>query len=392
MANSETKYLLLETQTDFDAFVDANQAITWLAYDTEFIMEKRYYPELCLIQVATEVGTYLIDSIKIEKLDGLMRMMENPDVLKITHAGENDYRIFYKLFGVLPKNVFDTQIADGFMNAQFPMSFKDLVWKYLKVSLQKGFKVSDWSKRPLTEKQLDYALDDVIYLYDLYKNLKIKLDERGRFDWVMQECQLLGEAEYYESDPYKDLAKSRTFSSLRKKEKLFLIRLMDWRIALAKRKNISKKMVLDTKIMYEIAKSMGVSKKALQSHRIIPNWVTTKHWDEFLELYNKEETEHENAVIKKHGSPVKSNMQRSLTMDLLIAMLKYKAMEYEVSSNLIVNRADLNDMKLKSDFFPEYFEKGWRKELLGKELISWLKSRNPLSVEIVDNEWIIKEK
>ncbi len=392
MSSSNTDYLFLETQIAFDEFVTTNQSITWLAYDTEFIMEKRFYPDLCLIQVATEVGTYLIDSIKIKDLGGLMSMMENPDILKITHAGENDYRIFYKLFGVLPKNIFDTQVADGFMNPQYPMSFKDLVWKYLKVSLQKGFKVSDWRKRPLTEKQLDYALDDVIYLYELYQKLKAKLDERGRFDWVMQECQLLGEADYYEKDPYKDLAKSRTFSSLRKKEKLFLIRLMDWRIALAKRKNISKKMVLDTKIMYEIAKSMGVSKKALQSHRIIPNWVTTKHWDEFLELYNMPETDEANLVIKKYGSPVRSNMQRSLTMDLLIAMLKYKAMEYEVSSNLIVNRADLNEMKLKSNFFPEYFEKGWRKELLGKELVSWLKSRSPLSVEIIDNQWIIKEK
>lgn len=389
---SKIEYSLLETKEAFNQFLAKNQSITWLAFDTEFITEKRFQPQLCLIQVATDVGTYLIDSLKIKNLKGLMEMMENPNILKITHAGENDYRIFYKLYGTLPKNVFDTQIADGFLNYQYPLSFKDLVKKYLKKELQKGFKVSDWSKRPIDERQLNYALEDVIYLYDLYDKLKIALAKRGRFGWVMHESQQLCKTTAYESDPYKDLAKSRTFASLRKKTKVFLIRLMDWRSSEAARKNMSKKMILDTKLMYEIAKSVGVGKKAVESHRIIPNWVTSRYWDTFSKLHNDPITEREEAIIKKYGTPVRSNLQRSLTMDLLLSLLKYKAMEYEVSSALIVNRADLNRMKLESDFFPDYFEEGWRRELLGDDLLSWLKNRSPLNVEMLENKWVLSEK
>jgi ribonuclease D len=130
----------------------------------------------------------------------------------------------------------------------------------------------------------------------------------------------------------------------------------------------------------------------LESHRIIPNWVTTKHWETFSDLYDAPETPEEVAIIKKYASPIRSNMQRALTMDLLLGLLKYKAMEYEVSSNLIVNRADLNQMKLEPNYFPDYFEEGWRRELLGDDLLSWLKNRSPLSVEMVKNQWVISEK
>ncbi len=389
---SNITYSLLEDSTAFKEFLATNQSISWLAYDTEFITEKRFEPQLCLIQVATANGVYLIDSLKIQDLEGLMVMMKNPDILKITHAGENDYRIFYQLFKILPINVFDTQIADGFLNYQYPMSFKDLVKKYLDIDLQKGFKVSNWSNRPIDQKQIDYALEDVIYLYELYEKLKAELSERGRFDWVIDECQELCKEDAYKSKPYKDLANSRTFGTLRKQSQVFLIRLIDWRKDEAKQKNLSKKMVLDTKIMYEIAKNIGVGKKALESHRIIPAWVTTRYWETFLELYNRPATSEEQAIIKEYGSPVQSNLQRSLTMDLLLSLLKYKAMEYEVSSNLIVNRADLNQMKLESNYFPPYFEKGWRRELLGDDLIRWLKNRSPLSVEMVENQWFISEK
>ena len=167
---------------------------------------------------------------------------------------------------------------------------------------------------------------------------------------------------------------------------------MDWRREEAAQKNISKKMVMDTKIMYEIAKNIGVGKKALESHRIIPDWVTRKYWETFSNLYKHPATDAENLVIKQYASPIRSNLQRSLTMDLLISLLKYKAMEYEVSSNLIVNRADLNQMKLEPNFFPSYFENGLRRELLGDDLISWLKNRSPLNVEMIENQWVIMEK
>jgi ribonuclease D len=315
-----------------------------------------------------------------------------PNILKITHAGENDYKIFLKLYGTLPQNVFDTQIADGFLTHHYPLSFKELAKKHLNINLDKGFKVSDWKKRPFDHKQIEYAIEDVAYLYDLYQILKTKLEEKKRFQWVLDECNALTLLDSYQSDPYKDLDRSRTFIGLNKKEQIFLLRMMDWRSAVAKEKNQSKNMIIETKVMYEVAKGIGLSRKALESHRIIPNWVTTKYWDTFLDFYQREATPEELKIVKQYSSPARNSTQRMMTMDLLISLLKYKAMEYDVSYNLIVSRSDLEEMKIDAAFFPAYFESGWRKELLGEEFVKWLKLRAALKIELAENQWIISMK
>ena len=127
MQQKEIPYQLIETEEDIQLFLKENQDIKWIGFDTEFIGEKRFHTLLCLVQLATENGNYLIDTLKLTSLPEILRIFEDPSILKLTHAGENDYRIFYQQFNIIPQNVFDTQIAAGFIGYKYPTSFQKLL-------------------------------------------------------------------------------------------------------------------------------------------------------------------------------------------------------------------------------------------------------------------------
>ena len=158
------EYLLIEDAAGLEAFVKENEGIDWMGFDTEFIGEKRFYTLLCLIQIATDNGNYLIDAIKIKDLSPFFAMITNPDIMKISHAGENDYRILNQQWGIIPKNTFDTQVAAAFVGYRYPLSFGKLLDKEIGVRISKGYMVTDWQARPLKAKQVKYALNDVIFL------------------------------------------------------------------------------------------------------------------------------------------------------------------------------------------------------------------------------------
>ena len=204
MSIDTKKTIVIEKKGDLEKFYQENKNVDWIGFDTEFVGEKRYHTLLCLIQIATENGFYIIDPLKLKDLTPLLKMIEDPTILKITHAGENDYRLFYSYFGILPKNVFDTQLAAGFVGYKYPISFSKLVEKELRVYLKKGYTVSDWESRPINQKQLTYALNDVIYLEQLWENLSRKLENLKRTNWVAEEFEKLELADTYYFDPNRE--------------------------------------------------------------------------------------------------------------------------------------------------------------------------------------------
>ena len=178
---------LIETQEGLESFAEEVKDVKWLAFDTEFIGEKRYYTLLCLIQVKCETGTYLLDSLKIPDLGPFLKLVEDDSIIKITHAGDNDYRLLNILYGTVPSNLFDTQVAAGFIGYRYPMSFGKLVEAETGRRLGKAYAVTDWQQRPMKESQLKYALEDVLYLKELYDNMMAKLTEEGRAQWALEE-------------------------------------------------------------------------------------------------------------------------------------------------------------------------------------------------------------
>lgn len=383
MAQDLPDYKLIETTSDLELFYHENKDVAWLAFDTEFVGEKRYETLLCLIQVSTKHGYYLIDPLKVSDLSLFLALVEDAAITKITHAGDNDYRLLNTLYGTIPKNIFDTQLAAGFVGYKYPISFRKLVENELNIRLSKGYAVADWESRPFQQKQLKYALNDVVPLYDLWKNLSRKLTRNGRTVWAEDEVNKLIVPAYYQRDPYHEALKSNMIKALSPREQVFLMRLYEWRRALAEQKNYSKEMILPGKMIGQIVRSIRSGKHALQQNRRIPARLAERHGDTFVKLYKEETSDEERAVLKRiPNSRVQEDPYRELIIDMLNLLIRFKCLDNNISPSLVMPRTLAKEVQLDPKLEDTELLKGWRRDFLGKELISWLENRDRLVIDM----------
>ncbi len=388
---AEPQYTYVDSPESMLEFYETNQSIEWMSFDTEFIGEKRFKTLLCLTQVATIHGIYLIDNIQLDNVDLFLKMISNPDILKITHAGENDYRVLYNHYQTLPKNIFDIQLAAGFVGHGYPISFRRLVELELNKRLNKGATVSDWESRPINKRQIRYAIDDVIYLKDIYDKLNANLVENNRKSWADTEFQKLEHEEYYHVDKYRKLSGSKLFKELDMKEKVFYIRLLGWRDKVAEEKNYSREMILSDKYLPHIVKNIASGKNALLNNRRLNKNIVERRYETFKNLYDKPANEEEKEIVASIKlAPLKLDPELENLFDLLYIMVKMKCQQNNISPELVLHRSILKKMKFDFNYFDERLENTWRKDLLGSDLVDWLKRRDRLKISLQDGVCEIK--
>ena len=191
--------------TDFSSlteFCDRLSNSAYVTVDTEFIREKTYWPQLCLIQLANETEASVIDVMANDlDLTPVLELMANENVLKVFHAARQDLEIFFKLAKCLPAPIFDTQIAAMVCGFGESVGYETLVNSIIGEPIEKSSRFTDWAARPLTEKQIAYALGDVTHLRKIYKTLKFKLSESGRDEWLSEEIRKLTNEKIYIASP-----------------------------------------------------------------------------------------------------------------------------------------------------------------------------------------------
>ena len=379
--NGVTEHIYIDTPQGLAAFSEDNKNIKWLGFDTEFVGERTYYPILCLIQVATERGNYLIDPIVLENIDLFLDMVVNPEIVKITHAGENDYRLLFQEFGVLPQNVFDTQIAAGFIGYNYPISFANLLQGELKLFLDKGPAVSDWESRPVSNKQLQYALNDVIFLEELWKGITKKLVSINRESWVTEEFNKLQSESSYLAVPNKEFLANSLLPKIKTPEKLFLMRLYKWRIELAESKNKPKERILQKKLISHIVKGIKGGKKSLHNNRLIPPHIIDKDGHTFVRLYEQAQSQEETEVLNSISKHVPIKPRIDAVMDILYLGMKIICSQNKIAPELVIDRPRFKRMKWDLPYFDESLAQGWRKELLGENVLNSIRNRNKLKVD-----------
>ena len=389
--NIEAKgYVIVESKEGLQKFKDENEGIDWIGFDTEFIGEKRFNTLLCLIQLATVNGYYLIDTLKLDSIEPILQIIQDPSIKKITHAGENDYRLLYKAYGILPQNIFDAQIASAFLGYKYPISFRKLVEKEIGVRLSKGYTVSDWQARPINSKQVKYALNDVIYLKKLYDKLTSRLQKFERVNWAEEEFAKLSTSEYYYIDPNREALNNSLMLGLNLKEQIFLLRLYKWRREEAERKDYSKEMILPAKFIGPIVRNINSGKGALNNHRRIPKHILDHHWDMFNKIYESKPTDEEIAILKKTPQRPTENPKHETLMEILYLLIKYQCHNQHMAPEILLLRSEFKKMKSDLDYFDESLNSGWRNEFLGTEMIKWLKQRGQLEIEMANGEFNIK--
>jgi ribonuclease D len=384
-------YTLIETNEALQDFYEANKNVEWLALDTEFIGERRFETLLCLIQVATPNGYYLIDPIKVSELTPFLILVEDENILKLTHAGENDYRLLNLYWGTIPKNLFDTQIASGFVGHGYPTSYGKLVEKEIGVAIDKGYAATDWEARPLKKKQLEYALSDVVYLYGLFQKLKNSLLKNNRLTWVESEMEKWESPNYYERDPHREALMNTLMQSIKPHKQVFLLRLYEWRRTEAQRQNYSKEMVLPAKYIALILRGIDSGKQALLDSRIIPNRLIETHWGIFQSLSQAKMTDEEAEILKRLPPLSKEDPKKDISMELLHVLVKFKCMESGIAPSLVLNKSDLTYATPGKDLF-KLSTLDWRREFLGDAMLKWLNDRGELAVIMDSNKVFVTMK
>jgi len=387
MKKEEMTHIYIADQKGLKKFQSDNIGIKWMGFDTEFVGENRYNTLLCLIQIQTVHGSYLLDTLVLKSIKPLLNMLADPEILVISHAGVNDYHILYNLYKVLPKNVFDTQIAAGFVGYRYPVSFQRLLKKELNISISKSYTVTDWEKRPLGSKQILYAINDIINLKALHQSLSAQLKEKKLTKWANTEMRRLESEEYYVREKYHEARQNKLMKNLSTRERIFLMRLYIWRDELAETKNRTKEQVLPKRLMATIVKNIKSGKEALKDNRTISNRSIERHWVDFKKLYDKAATKEEKDVAQNIQFKDEVNDEMALTNEMLFILVKQKCSESGISQSLVLQKSSLSKAQFGDTTLD--FMSGWRKQFLGDDFINLLLKPGSMKMELTGRTCIV---
>ncbi len=388
---------IIRTTKDFLKLCEEIDSNGRFALDLEFIPERTYEPEICLVQVATDQEAYIIDPYDVTDLNPLWQRVADPNILKVLHAGDQDLDLMHNGSGLLPANVFDTQIAAGFIGFGYPIGYGKLLSQLLNISISKSESFTDWTNRPLTESQIDYAIDDVRHLLNLHDKLMDILAEKQRAEWAIAECQRYCDISYFEKDRGRDFMRVKGASSLSRRGLAVLKELSDWRHSEAQRNNRPLKSILADNVLFEFARHPPKNQAEIQRIRGIRADQVKQYAPAILKAVETalKLPESDWPIWPSSRIPSKREV---LISDFLFTILKVITFDLDIAAELVTTRSSLEALvrlhfegNLKEDKFP--LLQGWRYTLVGSQLLSvlqgaecklQLKSKShPISLEVI---------
>jgi ribonuclease D len=361
--------LVITTTEDLITACEALRGDPVIAIDTEFMRESTYWPQLCLIQVASASVEAVIDPLAPGiDLAPLLERMADTSQLKLFHAPRQDLEIFFKLMdGVLPSPVFDTQIAAMALGLGEQIAYDGLVDALLKRKVDKSSRFTDWSRRPLSQAQLEYALADVTHLRDLYPIMISRLESRNRLDWVSEEMAAICDPATYDTTPanaWKRL-KPKRFSH---DYLAALFTAATWREWFAQEKDVPRGRVLKDDALYEIAEQRPRTAEAMDRMRALQKgFAKSKGGVQLLEALNEALDAPEQFAPKV--SRAKPNPPGvGAIVELLKVLLRARSEALDVAPRLIATVSDLEAIAAGDDADVAAL-KGWRREVFGEHAL-----------------------
>ncbi len=372
---------VINTQEQLDAFCEKAEDKEFLCVDTEFMRESTFYSILCLIQAATDDAEAIIDPLA----DGLdlapfMALLHDPKITKVMHAARQDLEIFYQMDGQVPAPLFDSQIAAMALGFGDSVGYGALVKGRLGRDLDKGARFTDWSRRPLSDKQLTYAMGDVTHLRDLYPGMVEELKERLRTAWVEEEMAHLLSPELYQSDPEKAWERLK----IRNPKQGYLAALKAaaaWRETIAKEKNVPRRRVIKDDALYDIAQQKPRDAKALSRLRSIPKgFERSSQAGALIKTLNYAL---DNADDYAPVLPKTRHMPSGIgpASDMLRTLLSLKAEYDDIAPRLIASSKEIDQIAAFGDGANVPALSGWRRELFGEDALKMLKGELALRLE-----------
>lgn len=387
--------MYITTPEQLATLVDQLKDATVLALDTEFVREKTYFHRLGLIQVASDGVCAAIDPIHIANIDPFLDLIRNPNVLKIFHAGRQDLEILNRLCGETLGPVFDTQVAAALVGWGAQISFARIVLKATGKKLHKGETYTDWCRRPLSQDQIDYALDDARLLLPSYEKLLKVLKKCNRLDWVQGEFQSLEDPEKFKlPDPEKQFLKVKSIRNLKPQNLAVLKELAAWREREAVRRDCLAKAVVRDEPLLEIARKAPDQLEALGNIRGFHRKEISKSGKQILQAIQRGKETPEDQIPELpdfDGHATGRGVE-----ELLSAYVQIRSDELKIEPSILAQRKHIHDFvkcyDQKKNLDDHFLFQSWRRECIGERLFAILDGDMGLAIDAAGKVGLITIK
>ncbi|MEE2906927.1 MAG: HRDC domain-containing protein [Planctomycetota bacterium] len=374
----------MTSQEDLRDMVAHVRSMGTFAYDTEFIGEETYFPQLCLVQVATVDEVYLVDPLAIEDLTPIWELIMDPDILTLVHAGQQDLEPVCRLMKSPAANVIDTQIAAGFAGLPYPCSLNRLILDQVSAKLGKGMTFTHWDKRPLSSMQRRYAADDVRYLPLAWSKLQCTLETLGHLDWMHEECAKLCDPSTYVPDYDSQANRLQRNRTMRPGQRAMLHRLVQARDLAARETDVPPRSLLADEIIMALLKKRPQTLEDLAMLPGMPRPVSKRHGEQLLAAIKSDEMP---PMSPPRPRLAEETVRQRMTIDSLWAAISTVALAAGLSPALLSSRAPIakwcleqaEDQPLGLPDLP-----GWRGKFLRQSLGEFLAGDRTLELSWQD--------
>jgi ribonuclease D len=388
-----TDFLYIKTQSALQQFCEDLAKESLISFDTEFVSEDSYRPLLCLIQVATENQIAIIDPLDCEDLTPFWDLIVDPDRTIVVHAGREEILFCFRATGILVPNLFDIQIAAGFLGYEYPASYAKMVHRVVGRTLDKEETRSDWRQRPLSRQQLEYAAQDVRDLIRIYGDLTERLHKHGRLPWLMEETRIKQE-ELSDFETSENWHRLSGVSSLSGKSLSIARALWNWRDGRAKQRNIPARKILRDDLIIELARRGTADQRRVASLRGMEYRNTRQLIPELAAVIEEAVTQPPPNWPRKvrygKGQPA------SMLTQFLSAAMAFICHQKHIAPMLVATSEDLRDFVLyrldrdADQSLPPSLLCGWRAEIVGRELDDLLEGKIGIVLDNPNSEIPIK--
>jgi ribonuclease D len=362
---SEQDIPLITTSDELKHFCQAVSNDEFITVDTEFLRETTYYPKLCLIQIAGQKESALVDPLSANiSLEPFFGLMSNPNILKVFHAASQDIEILVNIANIVPNPVFDTQIAAMVCGFGDQVGYEAIVRKLVGAQIDKSSQFTDWSRRPLTHKQMSYALSDVTHLRDVYLKLQAQIEKEKRGPWLEGELADLADANNYRVDPEQCWRRIKGRIQSRKQQAT-LMAVAAWREREAQSKNVPRGRILKDDAVAEIAIQMPQTREAMQQLRLLPRGSVDSSIGKGIMAAVLEGLNRDVATIpapKGRGEEMTASQEAA--SEVLKLALKIVSEREGVAPKLLASSADIDAIAM-SDTADVPAMLGWRRSVFG---------------------------
>jgi ribonuclease D len=371
--------VLIADSLELARFCERQREADFVAVDTEFMRERTYWPILCLVQIAGPSEAAAIDVLAPGiDLEPLLALLADERIPKVFHAARQDIEIFYGLCGEVPKPLFDTQIAAMVCGFGDAASYQTLAGKLAGAALDKSSRFTDWSHRPLTERQVRYALDDVVHLRTVYEALQQRLASNGRSLWFAEEMTGLTDPALYRSDPLEAWRRFRLRGRINRRFFAVLCALAAWREVAAQQRNLPRGRIVRDEAVLEIAAHAPQTIEALARTRSLGKGVAEgRLGGEILAAVERGLAETETVV----PPPMRAEPPPGLgpLIELFRVLLKRCCDEHEVAQKLVASSDDLEAIAADDEAGVPALT-GWRREIFGRDALALKHGRLAMTV------------